>query len=395
MITVEVAQRFFSTNGARRAARWTLGLAYLAAFLSLVRAFPVHPVDEIFQGWLPRLYGLLITALFFPLLMIAASGWLRMIMIWGATKRDLLQCLENLPIRFAFNRLNNSGWMNMLRQSGLREQWQDMSRSIESAEQLSNSPAMVRYVSRHSHEAMCEIYHAIMKEGAALRQIIDGKSVDPNTPALIVCPDSGNPNQPSQREGLNRMHAIERRLAEFGEVLLDSVLIPYWAKEKRGLVDSAEIAEKKEGNESKTGAKRRGQALIQEAEEFIVIRYVSLIRAVLVNLRYLMFFVGLTFILTITAWNMYPFQPRQVIDWLFTTLLVMLGTGVIWVLAQMYRDPLLSRITHTKPNELGFEFYVRLASVGALPLLTWLAYQFPDVGGMIFKIFQSGSEVVK
>jgi hypothetical protein len=73
----------------------------------------------------------------------------------------------------------------------------------------------------------------------------------------------------------------------------------------------------------------------------------------------------------------------------------LLGTGVVWVLAQMYRDPLLSRITATIPNELGIEFYVKLASIGALPILTWLAYQFPDVGGSIFKIFQSGSDVVK
>lgn len=86
---------------------------------------------------------------------------------------------------------------------------------------------------------------------------------------------------------------------------------------------------------------------IRAAEEFLAIRYVSLIRAVLVNLRYLMYFISTTFALAIMAWNSYPFQPRQVIDWMFTLLLIILGSGVVWVFAQMYRDPILSRITHT------------------------------------------------
>jgi hypothetical protein len=93
--------------------------------------------------------------------------------------------------------------------------------------------------------------------------------------------------------------------------------------------------------------------------------------------------------------NSYPFQPRQVIDWLFTTLLVVLLGGVAWVFAQMYRDSILSHITRTTPNQLGIDFYIRIISFGALPLLTWLAYHFPDVGGAIFKIFQPGTEVVK
>ncbi|MBV8113281.1 MAG: hypothetical protein JO300_00965, partial [Silvibacterium sp.] len=63
--------------------------------------------------------------------------------------------------------------------------------------------------------------------------------------------------------------------------------------------------------------------------------------------------------------------------------------------AQMHRDPILSRITHTKPNELGMEFYARIIAFGAVPVLTWVAYQFPGVGSTIFKFLQPGLEVVK
>ena len=47
----------------------------------------------------------------------------------------------------------------------------------------------------------------------------------------------------------------------------------------------------------------------------------------------------------------------------------------------MHRNPILSRITDTTPNKLGVDFYIRIATFGAVPVLTWLAYQFPEIGG--------------
>jgi hypothetical protein len=82
-------------------------------------------------------------------------------------------------------------------------------------------------------------------------------------------------------------------------------------------------------------------------------------------------------------------------DWGITALLFLLGAGVIAVLAQMHRNPLLSRITDTKPNELGGDFYLRLFSFGTLPVFTWLASQFPDVGTLLFRFFQPGTDVLK
>jgi len=131
------------------------------------------------------------------------------------------------------------------------------------------------------------------------------------------------------------------------------------------------------------------------AEEFLAIRYLSMIRAVLANMRHLMTFVSTSFVLAMVAWNSYPFQPRQWVDWLFTGLLVFLGWGVIWVFAQMHRNPILSRITDTKANELGWDFYLRIVSFGAVPFLAWLTYQFPDVGGLVYKFLQPGVPVIK
>jgi hypothetical protein len=100
-----------------------------------------------------------------------------------------------------------------------------------------------------------------------------------------------------------------------------------------------------------------------------------------------------SFVLAIVAWNSYPFEPRQLINWLFTILLVVFLRRHYLVFAQMHRDPILSRTTDKKPNELGWDFYLRVASFGAVPVLTWLAYNYPAIG---FKLFQpGGADVMK
>jgi hypothetical protein len=84
-----------------------------------------------------------------------------------------------------------------------------------------------------------------------------------------------------------------------------------------------------------------------------------------------------------------------VLIWALPLFFLLLTVSTVWMFAQMYRDTLLSRITKTAPNELGSDFYVRIATFGALPLLTWLAYQFPSVGGFVLRYIQPGLEVVK
>jgi hypothetical protein len=94
-------------------------------------------------------------------------------------------------------------------------------------------------------------------------------------------------------------------------------------------------------------------------------------------------------------WNCSSFQPRKLLDWCFTFFLAILGGGVIAVFAQMHRNAILSRITDTRANELGSDFYFRVVSFGALPVITWLAYQFPDFGNMIYRFIEPVVPVIK
>jgi hypothetical protein len=364
-----------------------LALVYFVALICFSLFTPFRSLDHFLWNthrfFRSSPYEFLIGILFFPLVVVALTGWLRIIFIWGALKRGLLERLEEQPIRFSFNRLKRIGWMAMLRQGGLQEQWRDMARSIES----------MRQILHLSDLKEAELQEVEIKNENLLRQLrshID--RVDP----------SGKP-------GYERTRALETRLAGFCDTLLQRVLLPYWQNQRTGLVNSEDVEELPiTARRSRTLTEDRRIPLelqavpvypdpniVVYAEEFLAIRYLSLIRAALANMRYLMIFVSTSFVLAIVAWNSYPFLPRQYINWLFTGLLLFLGSGIVWVFAEMYRDPILSRITETKANELGLDFYIRIFSFGVVPVITWLAYQFPDVGSVIFRFLQPSVEVLK
>jgi hypothetical protein len=336
-------------------------------------------------------YEMLVALLSFPLIVMGMTGCFRLVLVWGGLKSDLLERLENLPIRFAFSRLKVTGWMAMLRHGGLQEQWNDMARSLESMRQMLHQGDITGNTSDWN-ELNNENSNLLGEIGKLLERMAE---------------------KPCQRkEGecdYDLMKNIEKDFAGFSQKLLTFVLIPYWKDERVGLVASDDVQElpirarRLETHleqasvpmELHAGSPSEVPQRILVAEEFLAIRYISLIRAVLSNMRYLMMFVTASFVLAMVAWNSYPFQPRQWVDWMFTGFLLALGTVVIWVFAQMHRNAILSRITNTRPNELGWDFYLRIASYGALPVLAWLTYQFPDIGSIVSKFLEPAVPVIK
>jgi hypothetical protein len=354
----------------------------------------------------PTSYEILLAALFFPLIMVALSSWLRVIFIWGAISRGLLEPLERMPIRFAFSRYKGGSWMSMLRQKGLYIRWRDMGRSTESIRQLVHHPDLAG--KQQLQQMLSDEYEIINARIHELVETITAGSQKPSVTAVPnallaavlkrakkiegLCPSECLWDLPKEHADLCSIFHIEEGYARFCSILIEDFLSSYWDKERTGLVEDASLPN--EDDKSK-GIKPSEPSFIQLAEELIVVRYVALIRAVLINIRYLMLFVSAAFVLALIAWNSYPFEPHALIDWCFTILLAVLSLGLIWVFAQMHRNAILSRITNTTANELGWEFYLRVATFGAVPVLTWLAYQFPEICGALYKIIQPGLEVAK
>jgi hypothetical protein len=374
-----------------------IDLALAVIFAALLVWFalftPIRSLDRFLWrtgGFVSTPYEFLLGGLFLPLLVVSVTGWLRMILVWGALRRGLLERLENQPIRFAFSRLKVMGWMAMLRHGGVQEQHQDMARSLESIRQMLNQTDLTENLHPADLAQLNCVHERLLAE---VRFLLGG-------------PKTHRTEEPNVYGSVN---TIERDLAAFSHQLLKALLIPYWKTVRTGLVaseDTEDLPIKARRSETPVEHPAVPMALhagpaatelprILVAEEFLAIRYLSMIRAVLANMRHQMTFVSISFVLAMVAWNSYPFQPRQWVDWLFTGLLFFLGWGMIWVFAQMHRNPILSRITDTKANELGWDFYLRIVSFGAVPFLAWLTYQFPDVGGLVYKFLQPGVPVIK
>ena len=62
---------------------------------------------------------------------------------------------------------------------------------------------------------------------------------------------------------------------------------------------------------------------------------------------------------------------------------MVLGIPVVIMLGQMSRDSVLSRITDTTPGKLDGDFYIKLFSAGALPVISLVASQFPAVSHVL------------
>jgi hypothetical protein len=122
------------------------------------------------------------------------------------------------------------------------------------------------------------------------------------------------------------------------------------------------------------------------AQEVAALYLVDYVEWVVRHLRRLAFALLATLVLTTVLISSYPFEPQSLVK---ATLFVLMAASVAALLAalvQMNRDPVLSAITHTSPGEVTWDarFVANLVLVGAVPALTLLGTQFPEVRDFLF-----------
>jgi hypothetical protein len=76
-------------------------------------------------------------------------------------------------------------------------------------------------------------------------------------------------------------------------------------------------------------------------------------------------------------------------------LLLVLLAVVEMVYAQRFRDATLSHVTDTKPGELGGEFWLRMGAFVAVPLISLLAAQYPQLYSALFSWFRPAMSALK
>jgi hypothetical protein len=190
---------------------------------------------------------------------------------------------------------------------------------------------------------------------------------------------------------------FRRTAAEITQILGKTVFREYWQKNKLPFVgtNAAELAEARAVPEPKPVAEMAaaataapgGKPVTKEAYEYagryVALQYSVYIGYVLHQLQNLLLCAIVCFVLIVAALNSFSFQaPDAMFRFLMATLAVS-AVVVLVVLAQMERDPILSRLSGTPEGELGKDFYIRALAYGALPVLTVLSTQFPAISRFV------------
>jgi hypothetical protein len=134
--------------------------------------------------------------------------------------------------------------------------------------------------------------------------------------------------------------------------------------------------------------------VVDLAETFLALHYSPFLLYGVRQIQNLLWFPCIGFVLLMFSVNSYNFQAPHLIG----RLLLILFLAVAWILGtslmELERDAILSRISGTKPGELGVAFYLKLARYAALPVLGLLASQFPSISNSMLSWVEPALEAL-
>ncbi|HEY6293249.1 MAG TPA: hypothetical protein VI455_16985 [Terriglobia bacterium] len=306
-------------------------------------------------------FGIWYQALLIFLYWLIFSNWARFWYVWSRLK-SILRRLEQLPIRGAFSRLPS---------------------------QFSSSPIWQQGGKRRPYEALTRAVDCL----ASLASETDDPELRDRLATIREEVQVILANEACQRSpGTANLDVLQKSIKETGELIASRYLKTPW---ESGASESLDAEEKANLTEESREKGFLGEKVRILAEEFLALRYVAFIWYVTIQMRYLLFFISAGFILSLISLKSYPFQAHHAIGWIMTAVFLVLGAGVVKVYAEMERDAVLSRLSATEPGKLGKDFFVRVASFGALPLFTVIAAQVPSVSRFFFSWIQPSLQALK
>jgi len=322
--------------------------------------------------------------LFCLVILLILIGGFRLSQIWQQLRKLLLE-LNRQRTRVVFSRLKGHAWRSIWFYGSEDADWDYMVQSDEIIQQLKNgidSPAK-SWQDRDDD--------AVTKIRRTRRKLRDESFPRRLSQMLQVAKQYGELEE--------EFHCAQDYLARTLNRALDKLddtwnTQPPWIEEDDGEPGTTDrpivvqCCEKEKEIDRAMGWHRL-------LEKYVALRYVAFIRAVLARIRVLLIFLAVSFSLVLISLVIYTFEPHRALIWSVTAIFIVIGFIIVSVLMQMHRDPILSRITGTKANELGLAFYVRIAVLGAAPLLTLLATHFPSIGRYFVSFLQPGLEALK
>jgi len=374
-----------------------------------------HPVQTIEGKPYDWGYSLLLA------LMIATFlGCLLKLVITWFKCRQVLVGLDRTPLRYAFSRMKRLSWNSLWTPGGstLRETYKIMSRALENLGRLRRCfdedwgepiPPGARAAAREqvcrtmvAREAVYKLYAVCVQSAneSANRETRDNKGS--SFKALLVwisempqklvafCMERKRKWARHQKQArelqelTEKVAVLQKEMARMAAVLIRQVLRVWWVEDTGPVVSEDEQIKKEELPAVRT-----------LAEEFAAIMYVNFLASVLLRIRTLVICAGGLYVLIVMSVSVYPFEPRAALQTMMVLLLVVMALVVGYVYAEMHREAILSRLTSTKTGELGWDFWLKFASAAAIPLLTLLAGQFPEINRILFSWLEPALQATK
>lgn len=287
-------------------------------------------------------------------------NWFRFLNIW-VHLRNILEHLEYLPIRAAFARMPRERSLPILQwgesRNPLLPQVLDRLRALVDVYGIQQNVSLLR----DFQEKVIALTNAEIVETALVQEKVVG----------------GPPRWTLHTFSRSRKELVEGardEMTNVTETLSDWLLEEYWSRGASG---------KKEDEDTEPVNRK-----FVLAEDIVALPFYAYIHRVIGELRNVLFFLGIAVSLLFAALHTYAFRADQAIDWWFFGLFVFLGGGIVFIVAQMERNPLLSRLSDTTPGKLGAGFYVELLKYGTIPFLTIFGSQVPSISNLLLKWVQ-------
>jgi hypothetical protein len=364
---------------------WGWGVGFMLAFIAGVLAFrPWSTMDMTEVLSVRGMVLVLFVLAFFAL----GLNWFRFLNIWSRL-RNVLEGLERLPIRHAFERIPAEKSMPIWGWSISDNSFMPSSQPIErlralvladdtvvsalSVRELRSRISVLGNFGEQKRQGIWRLLFLLLQgpreQLVELPQAVGAPrmvvSVNARRDRLIV-----NPDTPTFGEVWS---GARQAMTEVVHQLILFLRPGYWQRGSDG---------------SKQETPQPELRTFMLAEDLVAMRYYAYIRYVVTELRNLLFFVVMAFSLMFLAFHTYAFRADEAIDWSFLGLFLILGTGVTVVLYQMELDQILSHFGGGQPGEVGWSFYLNLLKYGAVPFLTVVGSQVPAVSNLLLRWVQ-------
>jgi hypothetical protein len=307
----------------------------------------------------------------------------RLLIIWLECGK-ILSNLDRFPLRRAFAELHYN-WEPIWRLGGGK--WQDMYRLV--SRQLETLEHLRQEVETNEDEDAGELVLNIGETAAEQSKI----RVDL---ADVLKPQGSDVQVAPLVEPMLSDHFIDsykdlqEKIAKTCAAALKYLQLKWW--EEEGLI----LCEVVSGEDLKDDEDSPKLSLSTRlAERFVALVYLNFMLTVLLRMRTLALAAAGLYICLLLSVNSYPFEPKTALRSLAILMLILVVGMVGYVSAQLHRDSILSLVTRTKPGELGIEFWLRMGSFVALPLISLLVSQFPSLHNALFFWLEPAANALK